>query len=243
MEKADRIEVTLKGRRAIITTETKAFVPNCVFLPANAIWTDSRGEHVDPKDAVLLMLEGDNNYGEVFEKEAWENDGQPSYVRRYGQFVNADDSPVTPEAGRVELLPDLCVVKIDEREYWLDPVVLEQTTRLYGVYVFDRRQHFHLCSFSASYELHFLGSQWEAAEGLSDEDHDELWELISQGDCQSEPVSYWDRSDVDRMLEATCLDGQLPAAGNGGFELTGTSSVTTEDAIEEAREAYQASEF
>ena len=68
-------------------------------------------------------------------------------------------------------------------------MVLERTTRIFGVYVFDRRQHFHLCSFSASYELYFLGSQWDEAEGLSDEDHDELWERITEGDRQSEPVT------------------------------------------------------
>ena len=48
------------------TIERAEFVPNCVFIPSGAIWKDSRGEHVDPDDATLLMLDGDNNYGEVF---------------------------------------------------------------------------------------------------------------------------------------------------------------------------------
>jgi hypothetical protein len=225
------------------TTDQAEFIPNCVFIPANAVWRDSRGEHVDPVDATLLMLKGDNNYGEVFTKEAWENEGQPSYVRRYGKFVDADDRPNDPKQGRVELLPDLHVLKIDEREYWLDPVVLARTKRLFGVYAFDRRQHFHLCSFSASHELYFLGSQWEPVEDLSDEGHDDLCERIMQGDCQSEPVTYWDKADIDRMLMNQCREGFLPDEGNGGFVLTGIASVTTEDAIEEARESYQASEF
>jgi len=225
------------------TTERAEFIPNCVYIPADAVWRDSRGEHVDPSDATLLMLEGDNNYGEVFTAEAWENDGQPNYLRRYGNFIGADEGAIDPEHGRVELLPDSYVVKIDERDYWLDPVVLGRTKRIYGVYVFDRRQHFHLCSFSASHELHFLGSQWEPVEGLSDEDNEDLWERIMLGDCQSEPVTYWDKADVDRMLTNQCRDGCLPAEGNGGFALTGIVSVTTEDAFEEARESYHASEF
>ena len=225
------------------TTDKAAFVQNCVFIPADAVWKDRQGEHVDPEDATLLMLDGDNNYGEVFTSEAWENDGQPSYQRRYGQFVDADDNPIDPEHGRVELLPDLFVVKIDEREYWLDPVVLGRTKRIFGVYVFDRRQQFHICSFSASHELNFLGSQWEEIEGLSDEDHDDLWERINQGDGQSDPVTYWDKADIDRMLATTCREGFLPTKANGGFALTGVVSVTTEDAIEEARESYKASEF
>jgi hypothetical protein len=229
----------------VTTTEKAAFVPNCVFIPASAIWKDNRGEHVDAEDAVLLMLDGNNNYGEVFTKEHWENDGEPNYLRRFGRFVNADDTPIDPELGRVELMPDLCVIKIDEREWWLDPLVLEQTKQIFGVYVFDRRQHFHLCSFSASYELHFLGSQWEVVEGLSDEDHEELWERITEGDRQSEPITYWDRYDIDAMMQTECREGFLPpdATTRGGFILTGIKSITTEDAIEEAQEAYAASEF
>lgn len=225
------------------TTDKAAFAPNCVFIPAHSVCKDSRGEHVDPTDAILMMLDGDNNYGEVFTSEAWENDGQPSYQRRYGQFVDADDNPIAPEHGRVELLPELFVVKIDEREYWLDPVVLGRTKRIFGVYVLDRRQQFHICSFSASHELYFLGSQWEESEGLSDEDHDDLWDRFNQGDGQSEPVSYWNRWDIDRMLANACREGFLPTERSGGFALTGIVSVTTEEAIEEAREAYQASEF
>jgi hypothetical protein len=225
------------------TTEKAAFIPNCVFIPAADVWKDSRGEHVDPEDATLLMLDGDNNYGEVFTQAAWEYDSQPSYLRRYGQFVRTDDSPIAPEQGRVELLPELFVVKIDEREYWLDPAVLGRTKRIFGVYVFDRRQQFHICSFSASHELYFLGSQWEEVEDLSDEDHDDLWERIRLGEGLSDPVTYWDKSDIDRMLANACGEGFLPTERSGGFALTGIVSVTTTDAIEEARESYQASEF
>jgi len=231
---------------AIMTAiETAAFMPNCVFLPAAAVWKDGRGEHVDRDDATLLMLNGDNNYGEVFTKEAWARHGQPSYLRRYGQFVHPDDCHIDPDFGRVELLPDLHVVKIDERDYWIDPVVLERTTRLFGVYVFDRRQQIHICSFSASYELHFLGLQWEEIEGLSDEQRDELAERIGEGDRQSDPITYWDKWDVDSMMRSNCREGWLPAVSShaGGFALSGIVSVTTEDALEEARESYQASEF
>lgn len=225
------------------TTDKAAFIPNCVFIPADAIWRDSRGVHVDPDDATMLMLDGDNNYGEVFTAVAWENDGPPSFLRRFGQFVSADDNPIESEHGLVELLPELFVVKLDETEYWLDPVIMARTKRIFGVYVFDRRQHFHICSFSASHELCFLGSQWDEVDGLSDEEHDDLSERITEGDGQSDPVSYWDKSDIDRMLANPCREGCLPNGRNGGFALTGIVSVTTEDAIEEAREAYQASEF
>jgi len=225
------------------TIEKAVFVPNCVFIPAAVVWKDRRGKHVDPDDATLLMLVGDNNYGAVFTSEAWKSDGTPSYLRRFGTFVSSDDNPIDPDQGRVKLLPDLFVVKSDEREWWLDPAVLARTKRIFGVYVLDRRQHFHICSISASHELYFLGSQWEEVEGLSDEDHDDLWERITEGDGQSESVTFWDRWDVDQMLATECREGFLPTEGSGGFALKGIVSVTTEDAIEEARESYQTGEF
>lgn len=224
-------------------TEKAEFIPDCIFIPADAVWKDSRGEHLDPDDATLLMLDGDNNYGEVFTQDAWENDGQAGHLRRYGQFMDTNDRPIEPENGRLELLPELFVVKIDEREYWLDPVVMGRTKRIVGVYVFDRRHHVHMCSFSASHELHFLGSQWEEIEGLSDEDHDDLWDRIMQGDGQTDLLSYWDKWDIDGILANSCREGFLPTGNSGGFALMGIVSVTTENAIEEAREAYQASEF
>jgi hypothetical protein len=135
-------------------------------------------------------------------------------------------------------------VKIDERDYWCDPVALARATRIVGVYVFDRRQHVHICSFTPCYELHFLGSQWDEIGGLSDEERDELSDRIIHGDGQSEPVTYWDKHDVDSMLETSCQEGRLPPLGlNGGFVLSGIVSVTTEDALAEAAEAYSADEF
>ncbi len=47
----------------------------------------------------------------------------------------------------------------------------------------------------------------------------------------------------DRMLANACREGFLPTDESGGFALTGIMSVTTSDAIEEARESYQSSEF
>jgi hypothetical protein len=82
-------------------------------------------------------------------------------------------------------------------------------------------------------------------DGLSDEDHEELWQRITEGDGHSEPVTYWDRYDIDAMMGTECREGFLPPEGksSGGFLLTGIVSVTTDDAIEEARASYSASEY
>jgi len=220
-----------------IAIEKRPFVADAVFVPEAAVWTDSQGEHADPAQCVKLMVDGDNNSADVFTEEAWSHDRGPFCRREWGQF--------TPlEGGRVELLPELWVVKIDEREHWLDPEVLAACPRLYGLYVFDRKQHFHICSFEATYELHFLGSDYTEADKVRDDDYrrEDINSRILEGDCQSEQVTYWSAHDIDRMLETEIMEGCLPPEGkNGGYRLRGIVAVTYEDAVEEAREAHHAS--
>ena len=220
-----------------VATEKRPFVGDAVFIPDSARWNDSKCEHVDPDDCTLLMVDGDNNSADVFTEEAWNNDGEPFCRREWGEFT-----PV--EGGKVDLLSELWIVKIDEREHWLDPDVLANCPRIYGVYVFDRKQHFHVCSFEPCYELFFLGSQYDETDELQDDEYqrDEINGRILDGDAQCEPVSYWSKAAIERMLETKIEEGFLPPEGqNGGFRLTGVESVSYDDAIEEAREAYNGS--
>jgi hypothetical protein len=205
--------------------ETKSsFQPNCVFIP------ESEGDDPERNACTLLILEGNNNYGECFTREAW-GKGKPFYIRRMGRFDAV-------EGGRVELLPDLWVVKIDEREFWCESIIA-QTTRIFGVYVFDRRRHVHCCSLTPSYELQFLGSQYESVENI---DEEWLYEDIMEGDSSTSEVSYFDCHDIDRILKNVCKEGCLPK-GNGGFQLEGIAAVTTDTAIEKAIESYRMAEF
>lgn len=210
-----------------MTTATE-FKPDCVFIPA-----DRQYDGIDPDECTRLILDGDNNQGIVRTE-----DGQEFCRREYGEFVDV------PEHGKVELLPDLHIVKIDERHHWIDPNILAKIKRIYGVYVFDRHQHFHLCSISASYELHFLGTQYEDTDGLDEYESDELNGEILLGEAVTELVTYWDRHDIDSMLETKCEEGWLPPEGkNGGFALTGIESVTSEGAIEEAEECHRGNDL
>jgi hypothetical protein len=122
-------------------------------------------------------------------------------------------------------------------------MILDRTSRLYGVYVFDRRQHFHLCSFEATYELHFLGSQWETSRELTDTEGEELWETIREGDTQTEDVSYFGVPEIDRILGTPFREGFLPKEGSGGMPVSELTSVMADDAIEEVREAHWQSEY
>ncbi|MHB9044362.1 MAG: hypothetical protein ACYC35_00330 [Pirellulales bacterium] len=214
-------------------TETRApFTPTAVLITAEAEWTDSRGVHVDPDKAIPLHLDSEENSGWLYTREEWEQGREARIYRRYGNHEGLEESE------RVELLPDLWLVKIDEREHWVDPTILDRTSRIYGVYVFDRRQHVHCCSFDPTYELTFLGSQWESSRELTDAEDEELADAIREGDAQCEDVSYWGVHDIDRMTANTLREGCLPTTGSGGMKITGVKSVVTADAIEEIREAY-----
>lgn len=221
----------------MVDTEKRPFVANAVFIPDSARREDHNGEHVESDECTLLMVDGDNNSADVYTEEAWNNDGQPICRREWGEFTEV-------EGGKVELLPEIWVVKIDEREYWCDPDVLANCPRIYGVYVFDRNKHIHICSTEASYELTFLGSDYTEVEAIADDDYrrDEINSKILNGDAQCEEFSYWGKYDIERMLQNEIKEGHLPPEGqHGGYRLTGFTAVTTEEAIEEARELHNGS--
>ena len=98
------------------------------------------GKDFDRTDCTLLLVDGEYAYGEAYTEEAWRTNGEPSYLQRRGDFYLADESEI-PE-GRVQLLPDACIVKIPDRDYWSEDVQA-LTTRIFAVYALDRRQHFH----------------------------------------------------------------------------------------------------
>ena len=100
----------------------------------------------------MLLVDGEYRFGKVYTEEAWRNDGEPSYIQRQGDFFLPDGDEIP--AGRVQLLPDTCIVKIPERHHWCEDVQ-KLTTRMFAVYALDRRQHYHLCELCASYELWF----------------------------------------------------------------------------------------
>ena len=218
------------------TTEKTPFKPTAVLITPEAEFKDGGRTAVDPELATLLHLDSDDNSGWLFTHDEWENDREPRIYRRYGEHEGLREDE------RVELLPDMWIVKIDEREYWLDPVVLDRTRRIFGVYVFDRRKHVHCCSFEATYECTFLGSQWEASRELTDNETEDLDERIREGDGQCEAVCYWGVHDIDRMLAETCREGFLPTGNAGEFKVEVTS-VVTDDAIAEIEETYCQSEL
>jgi len=215
----------------LTVTHKRLFIPNAVFIPVK---NGKEGRDFDRSDCTLLFVDGEFSQGEVYTEEAWKNDGEPAYLQQRGAFFLADGAEVP--VGKVQLLPDACIVKIPERQHWSDDVQA-MTTRMFGVYALDRRQHFHLCELCASYELWFIETQYEEA-GLV-EDSDKLNEMILEGDGQTEQVSYMHVCDIEPLFRRGrhCRSGRLPKNNHsGGYRLRGMTSVTWDGVMEEIAE-------
>ena len=220
----------------MLTTQRKPFVPNAVYIPT----TDGKeGKDFDRSDCTLLMVDGDYSYGQVYTEEAWQNDGEPTYLQRRGDFFLPDESEITE--GRVQLLPDTCIVKVSDREYWCDDVQA-MTKRIFAVYALDRRQHYHLCELCASYELWFIEHQYEPTDEVDQDDdkREELNELILDGSRYEEQVVYEHRCDIDPMFRRgrRCRPGRLPKNDRGGgYRVRGLRAVTFDGVMEELFES------
>jgi hypothetical protein len=220
----------------LAVAERRLFKPNAVFIPVK---DGKEGKDFDREDCSLLFVDGIFSEANVFTEEAWKSDDEPSYIQRCGDFFLPDGDKVSE--GRVQLLPDACIVKISERDYWCEEVQ-EMTKSIFGVYAFDRRRHFHLCEFCASYELWFIESQYDDTdEVLEDEDkRDELFQMILEGDGYTEPVTYWHVKDIEPMFTRgrRCHPGWLPKTDEGGgYRLRDFRSVTWDGVMEEIFES------
>lgn len=206
------------------------FVPNAVYIPTK---DGKEGKDFDWGDCTLLLVDGEYRYGEVFTEMAWKSGDTPNYIQRRGDFLLPDGSEIP--AGRVQLLPDACIVKLPERQHWSDDVQ-QLASRIFGVYALDRRQHFHLCELCASYELWFIETQYEAVAGVDD---DQLNQMILEGNAQAESVIYMHVSDIEPMFKRgrRCRPGRWPESEQGGgYRLRRLSAVTWDGVMEEIAE-------
>lgn len=207
------------------------FTPVASLITPDAEFQDGGRTCVDPTLVTPLHLESVNTCGWLYTRDEWENDRKPRIYRRFNEYEGLGDGE------RVELLPDVWVVKIDERQYWVDEMVL-RCTKIVGVYVVDRRQLTYCCSMTPSYWLHFLGTQWEG--DFTDAEREEIDERVRAGDSESES-NYYDVANIDRILTNECRPGFLPET-SGGYKIE-VSAVVSDDAIAEVEEAYCQSEL
>jgi len=226
----------------LAVAEKKMFRPNAVLIPDKH---GKEGRDFDRDDCTLLYVDGDYSHGDVYTEAAWQHGGEPGYVQQRGDFFLRDGSEI-PE-GKAQLLPDTCIVKLPERDYWCDDVQA-MTKRVFGVYALDRRQHHHLCEFCASYELWFLETQYVDTDEVADDEYkrDELHEMILAGDRDTNPISYMHRKEIDPLFlrGRRVRPGWLPTNNKGGgYRVRGIRSVTWNGVMDEINEGRCNSEL
>jgi len=117
-----------------------------------------------------------------------------------GRFLLLPDGSEIP-VGRVQLLPDTCIVKVPEREWWCPEVqgMTKADLRVYAL-IGDSTSTFARCappmSFGSSKASTKRPMRWPTTKNK----REELNELILEGDRDTEPVSYFhlkgNRADV-----------------------------------------------
>ncbi|RLC12702.1 MAG: hypothetical protein DRI24_17015 [Deltaproteobacteria bacterium] len=128
--------------------------------------------------------------------------------------------------------PDYWLIKVPERSYWTGDEILNNTEAINGVYAFNRNLHVHICSFNPTYEMHFMGTDYEEVDGLSDDARESLNCLITDNDS-SEPVTYMSTSTVEKLLKAN---------PDSGYKVTEYLD-DEEDAIEQIHEGWATGSF
>lgn len=89
------------------------------------------------------------------------------------------------------------VLKLDETENWCQEVK-DKAKRILGIYLFDKTRHVHCCEFTPSYECIFIESQWENLD-LSDNEQEELDDLIQEGNRETNNVNYYHTYVIDDL--------------------------------------------
>lgn len=90
-------------------------------------------------------------------------------------------------------------IALDETEYWIDDRLRKLCDKIYGVYAYNPNIAYHLCEFTPSYELMWIGTvPCYDYEKLTEEDRDYVFDTILQGDRYSESFTNMHCDDVEK---------------------------------------------
>lgn len=93
------------------------------------------------------------------------------------------------------------ILKIDQTGNWDKEFLAKyRISRMFGVYIFDSATIVHAAELAGSFECHFVESQPDYPDTLSDKDHGEMLDQIMEADSQTENIAYYHVSDVEQMV-------------------------------------------
>jgi hypothetical protein len=111
---------------------------------------------------------------------------------------------------------EICIAKFDETEDWLDEELKRVSGRILTVYLYNPKHWVHLCEFTPSHELHFVGFVMEGSEAfgaLDDGAREVVFEKLRAGLLDQPEISYVHVSDVERLPQLE--HDQEPQPGRG----------------------------
>jgi len=146
-------------------------------------------------------------------------------MRKLGAYSSFREPFQTIPGETFWFLPDIWIVAFPEKSEWFfpeDEAWVGHIKEIYGVYLFDRNERTHLCSFSASYWLHHLYN-CPVFVGGEDDTPDDIKDTANQYLMHTEEPRYYDTNSIDAIIDKHLLDTDPKVVlhvGNPGADFT-----------------------
>lgn len=98
---------------------------------------------------------------------------------------------------KINIHPHFKIMLTDETHMWSDEIQEKAGCKLWGAYLIDTNRHVHICSVMPSYEAWWLYTVWDNPD-MTEEDREELDEMIVETDCGTDVVTYFNVSSVKK---------------------------------------------
>jgi len=95
--------------------------------------------------------------------------------------------------------PELVFIRIDETEYW-DAEFLKDNRikKIWSIYLYDYREHTHLCEMTPSYCLWYVDFSVEFEDDVDHDDTEEAYDKVMESQCEQEPCQYAHVAVIDK---------------------------------------------
>lgn len=96
--------------------------------------------------------------------------------------------------------PDWWLIKLDTRRHWREDIQA-LTTHIYAVYAFDRNSYTYCCSLTPAYDFNFIDHDHVEIEGLTEEQREQLFNLIQEAGDVSENSGYYNVGPIEQIMK------------------------------------------
>ena len=140
---------------------------------------------------------------------------------------------LNPNKAVENYVPKFHSIKMDDTVYWDKEFVksLGEGSKIISTYIYDANHVVHCCEITPSYELYYAGTDFFPTKELSDEENQETFEKIMEGESDAEPAIYMHCSFVEKYYDSKPV--------SAGYSYKGQGELTPEEQMKEILEYYQ----